>query len=216
MRRGPMSMAPSQMGAFARSSPEQATPNLQFHVQPLSLDRFGEPLHSFGAITISVCNLRPTSRGGVHAASPDPTAPPTIQPNYLSTPEDERVAVESLRLVRRIVARPPLARFSPQESQPGPNVTGDAELLAAARRLSTTIFHPVGTAKMGLASDPHSVSGRAAAGVRRRRPPRRRRLGHAAHHLRQHQLADPDDRREGRADDPRRRSLTTGSGRRPG
>src|SRR5205823_14167288 len=112
-QRGPMSMAPSQMGAFAKSSPEQATPNLQFHVQPLSLDKFGDPLHRFGAITVSVCNLRPTSRGSIHAAGPDAAAAPVIQPNYLSTPEDERVAVDSLRLVRRIVARPPLRRFAP-------------------------------------------------------------------------------------------------------
>jgi len=156
-RRGPMSMAPSQMGAFARSSDDQATPNLQFHVQPLSLDRFGEPLHAFAAITISVANLRPTSRGSVHAAGPDPAAAPVIQPNYLSTPEDERVAVESLRLARRIVAQPPLRRFSPQEHRPGAEVKTDAELLAAARALGTTIFHPVGTAKMGLASDPLAV-----------------------------------------------------------
>lgn len=156
-RRGPMSMAPSQMGAFARSSPDQATPNLQFHVQPLSLDRFGEPLHPFPAITVSVCNLRPTSRGGVHAASPDPAAPPAIQPNYLSTPEDERVAVESLRLVRRIVGRPALKRYDPREMKPGEAVDDDEGLLAAARELGTTIFHPVGTAKMGLASDPMAV-----------------------------------------------------------
>src|SRR5579859_5802 len=156
-RRGPMSMAPSQMGAFARSSADQATPNLQFHVQPLSLDRFGEPLHRFAAITISVANLRPTSRGSIHAAGPHPAAPPVIQPNYLSTPEDERVAVASLRLVRRIVAQPPLRRFSPQEHRPGAAATTDAELLAAARALGTTIFHPVGTAKMGLPSDPLAV-----------------------------------------------------------
>jgi choline dehydrogenase len=156
-RRGPMSMAPSQLGAFARSSDDQATPNLQFHVQPLSLDRFGEPLHDFGAITVSVCNLRPTSRGSVHAAGPDPAAAPVIQPNYLSTPEDERVAVESLRLARRIVAQPPLQRFSPEEHRPGAAATSDADLLAAARTLGTTIFHPVGTAKMGLPSDPLAV-----------------------------------------------------------
>ena len=157
-QKGPMSMAPSQMGAFARSSPDQATPNLQFHVQPLSLDRFGEPLHAFGAVTISVCNLRPASRGSVHAASPDPRAAPLIQPNYLSAAEDERVAVDSLRLVRRIVAQPPLQRFSPREHRPGPGATSDADLVAAARALGTTIFHPAGTAKMGLSSDPMAVT----------------------------------------------------------
>ena len=156
-RRGPMSMAPSQMGAFARSSDDQATANLQFHIQPLSLDRFGEPLHAFAAITISVCNLRPTSRGSVHAVGSDPAEAPAIQPNYLSTPQDERVAVESLRLVRRIVARPPLQRYHPEEHRPGAAATSDADLLAAARALGTTIFHPVGTAKMGLPSDPMAV-----------------------------------------------------------
>lgn len=152
-RRGPMSMAPSQMGAFAKSSPDQSTANLQFHVQPLSLDRFGDPLHPFPAITISVCNLRPTSRGSIHAASADPAAAPLIQPNYLDTAEDARVAVDSMRLVRRIVGRPPLKRYDPQEMKPGFAVDDEAGLLAAARDLGTTIFHPVGTAKMGLASD---------------------------------------------------------------
>jgi len=156
-RRGPMSMAPSQMGAFARSSPDQATANLQFHVQPLSLDRFGDPLHPFPAITISVCNLRPTSRGSIHAAGPDPADAPLIQPNYLATPEDGRVAVDSMRLVRRIVEQAPLKRYHPEEMKPGFDVNDDAGLLAAARELGTTIFHPVGTAKMGLASDPAAV-----------------------------------------------------------
>jgi len=156
-RRGPMTMAPSQMGAFARSSPEHESPNLQFHVQPLSLDRFGEPLHPFDAITISVCNLRPTSRGSVHAVSTDPNAAPAIQPNYLSTIEDERVAVESLRLTRRIVDQAPLRQYHPIEVAPGEAAQGDADILAAARALGTTIFHPVGTAKMGLASDPMAV-----------------------------------------------------------
>ncbi|MCI3132370.1 GMC family oxidoreductase [Phenylobacterium aquaticum] len=156
-RRGPMSMAPSQLGAFARSSPEHATPNVQFHVQPLSLDRFGEPLHAFPAVTISVCNLRPTSRGSIHAASPDADAAPVIQPNYLSTAEDERVAIDSMRLVRRIVAQAPLQKFQPREHRPGDQAQSDAELLTAARELGTTIFHPAGTAKMGLASDPTAV-----------------------------------------------------------
>ncbi|HEY5289808.1 MAG TPA: GMC family oxidoreductase N-terminal domain-containing protein [Caulobacteraceae bacterium] len=157
LRRGPMSMAPSQMGAFARSSPEYETPNLEFHVQPLSLDRFGDPLHRFGAITISVANLRPTSRGAIHAASPDPMVSPTIQPNYLSTPDDERVAADSLRLARRIVARPPLRRFHPEEHRPGASVTSDEGLIEAARELGTTIFHPVGTARMGAADDAMAV-----------------------------------------------------------
>ena len=156
-RRGPMSMAPSQMGAFARSSSDYATPNLQFHVQPLSLDRFGEPLHRTAAITISVCNLRPTSRGSIHAASPDPDAKPSIQPNYLSTAEDERVAVDAMRLVRKIVAQPALARFHPDERRPGAQAVSDDDLLDAARTLGTTIFHPVGAAKMGLAADPLAV-----------------------------------------------------------
>ncbi|HRD28330.1 MAG TPA: GMC family oxidoreductase N-terminal domain-containing protein [Caulobacter sp.] len=157
LRRGPMSMAPSQMGAFAKSSPDQVTANLQFHVQPLSLDRFGDPLHPFPAITISVCNLRPTSRGSIHAGGPGADAPPVIQPNYLDTAEDGRVAVDSMRLVRRIVGQPPLARYGPREMKPGPAVDDDAGLLAAARDLGTTIFHPVGTARMGLDSDPMAV-----------------------------------------------------------
>ena len=112
-RRGPMTMAPSHLGIFARSSPDFATANVEFHVQPLSLERFGEPLHDFPAITLSVCDLRPTSRGSVHAVSPDPRAPPRIQPNYLSTETDRRVAVDAIRLVRRLAAAPALARFRP-------------------------------------------------------------------------------------------------------
>ena len=158
LRRGPLTMAPSQMGAFARSSSAVATPDLQFHVQPLSLDAFGQPLHSFPAITISVCNLRPTSRGSIHAVSPDPHEPPAIQPGYLATPHDERVAVESLRLTRRIVAQPPLQRFAARELKPGSDCVTDDDLLAAARGLATTIFHPVGTARMGRASDPMAVT----------------------------------------------------------
>lgn len=156
-RRGPMTMAPSQMGAFAKSSASYATPNLQFHVQPLSLDKFGEPLHRDGAITISVCNLRPTSRGHVHARSTDPHAKPEIRPNYLSTREDERVAIDSLRLVRRIAAQSPLAQYRASEFRPGREKASDEDLLLAARDLGTTIFHPVGTAKMGAADDPMAV-----------------------------------------------------------
>ncbi|MBI1339810.1 choline dehydrogenase [bacterium] len=156
-RRGPMTMAPSQLGAFARSSDRFATANLEFHVQPLSLDRFGEPLHRFPAITASVCNLRPESRGAVHALGPSPDDPPSIQPNYLATEGDRVVAVDALRLVRRIVAAPPFARYAPQEVAPGPEAVTDAELASAAARIGTTIFHPVGTARMGRADDPMAV-----------------------------------------------------------
>lgn len=156
-RRGPMSMAPSQLGAFAYSSQRHATPNLQFHVQPLSLDKFGDPLHPFPAITVSVCNLRPASRGSIHAASPRALDAPAIQPNYLSADEDCRVAIESLQLVRHIVAQSPLARYAPVEHLPGSTAQSDDALLAAARAIGTTIFHPVGTAKMGLASDRMAV-----------------------------------------------------------
>jgi choline dehydrogenase-like flavoprotein len=157
-RRGPMTMAPSQMGAFAYSSPDQATPNLQFHVQPLSLDAFGGALHREPAMTISVCNLRPTSRGRVHATAPDADAKPSIQPHYLSTPEDETVAVQSLKLVRRIAAAPALQRYGASEFRPGVEKTADEDLLQAARDIATTIFHPVGTAKMGVDGDPLAVT----------------------------------------------------------
>lgn len=156
-RRGPLTMAPSQLGMFARSSDAYATPNLQFHFQPLSLDKWGDGMHPFGAFTASVCNLRPASRGSVSLASRDPTAPPLIAPNYLSEQEDRDVAVASLKLARRIVAQAPLARYHPQEYRPGVEAQTDADLLAAAADLATTIFHPVGTAAMGPASDPNAV-----------------------------------------------------------
>jgi choline dehydrogenase-like flavoprotein len=156
-RRGALTMAPSQLGMFTRSSPAYATPNLQFHFQPLSLDKWGDGLHPFGAFTASVCNLRPTSRGRVGLASADPAAKPLIAPHYLSTDDDRRVAVESLRLARKIAAQAPLARFHPQEFRPGPQAQTDEELLQAAAALATTIFHPVGTAAMGPADDPRAV-----------------------------------------------------------
>jgi choline dehydrogenase-like flavoprotein len=156
-RTGPLTMAPSQLGAFTRTSSDYATPNVQFHVQPLSLDKFGEPLHPFGAFTVSVCNLRPTSSGFVRLASPDPAAPPLIQPHYLSTPEDRRVAAESIRLARKIVAQAALARYRPEEYLPGSGLQSDAELEKAAGDIGSTIFHPVGTAKMGIATDPMAV-----------------------------------------------------------
>jgi choline dehydrogenase-like flavoprotein len=156
-RRGALTMAPSQLGAFTRSSPEYATPNLQFHIQPLSLDKFGDSLHPFPAFTASVANLRPTSRGSIHAASRNANDAPAIAPHYLSTSEDQRVAVDAIRLTRRIVAAPALANLHPVEYRPGAAVQSDAELLRAAGDIGTTIFHPVGTVKMGVESDPYAV-----------------------------------------------------------
>lgn len=148
-RSGPLAMAPSQLGAFVRSGPEQATANLQYHVQPLSLERFGEPLHRFAAFTASVCNLRPASRGRVDIRSADMLAEPLIDPNYLSDPEDLRVAADAIRLTRRIVQAPALAAFDPREYLPGPALQTEAQLHEAAGRIGTTIFHPVGTCRMG-------------------------------------------------------------------
>ena len=156
-RSGPMSMAPSQLGAFTRSRPELQHPNLQYHVQPLSLEAFGEPLHPFPAFTASVCNLNPTSRGTVHVQSPSFEDAPAISPHYLSTEEDRRVAVESLRLTRHIVSQPALAPFLPQEFKPGMQHQDDADLERIAGEIGTTIFHPVGTTKMGHDSDPMAV-----------------------------------------------------------
>jgi choline dehydrogenase len=154
---GPMSMAPSQLGAFARSDPDQASANLEYHVQPLSLERFGEPLHDFPAFTASVCNLRPTSRGHVRLASHDSFVAPKITPNYLSTAEDRRVAAASLALTRKIVSAPALQQFSPKEIKPGLNYRTEEELAHAAGNIGTTIFHPVGTCKMGSINDPMAV-----------------------------------------------------------
>jgi choline dehydrogenase len=150
---GPMSMAPSQLGAFARSSASEQTPNLQYHVQPLSLEKFGDPLHAFPAFTASVCNLRPTSRGHVRIASADPYAPPKISPMYLSTPEDRKVAAEALTLTRKIVAAPALQKYAPEEYKPGA-LPHRGRIGGAAGSIGTTIFHPVGTCKMGRADDP--------------------------------------------------------------
>ena len=154
---GPMSMAPSQLGVFARSGPHEATPNLQYHVQPLSLDKFGDPLHGFPAFTASVCNLRPTARGHVRIASNDSYAPPKITPNYLSTNEDRRTAAAALALTRRIVSAPSLAKYQPQEFKPGPLYQTEEELAEAAGLIGTTIFHPVGTCRMGKRNDPLAV-----------------------------------------------------------
>jgi len=154
-RRGPLSMAPSQLGAFTRSDPARETPNLQYHVQPLSLDKFGDPLHAFPAITASVCNLRPESRGSIHIRSADFRDAPLIKPGYLSAPGDRQVAAQAIRLTRRICAAPALARFKPEEYKPGAAIDGDEALAQAAGDIGTTIFHPVGTCKMG--GDPQAV-----------------------------------------------------------
>ncbi len=157
MQSGPMAMAPSQLGAFAKSNEDEPTPNLQYHVQPLSLDKFGSPLHRFPAFTASVCNLRPTSRGSVRVVSPDPSAAPKIAPNYLTTDEDRRVAAESIRVTRRIVSQPAMSRYAPDEFLPGAQFQSDEDLALAAGNIGTTIFHPVGTCKMGPAVDPNAV-----------------------------------------------------------
>jgi choline dehydrogenase len=152
---GPLTMPPSQLGAFAKSDAAQKSPDIEWHVQPLSLEKFGEPLHPFPAVTPSVCNLRPTSRGHVRIKSGDPMAAPEIRLNYLSTPEDRAVAARSMRITRRIMAAGALAKYSPEEWRPGPAAQSDAELVKAAGDLGTTIFHPVGTCRMGR--DPLAV-----------------------------------------------------------
>jgi choline dehydrogenase len=157
-RRGPLTMAPSQLGLFTRSDPSRERANIQFHVQPLSLDRFGEPLHTFAAFTASVCNVQPTSRGHIRLETANPVDPPAIAPHYLTTDEDRRIAADSLRVARRVVAQPALAKYHPVEFLPGPSVgDDDASLIKAAGDIGTTIFHPIGTAKMGLPSDPLAV-----------------------------------------------------------
>jgi choline dehydrogenase-like flavoprotein len=158
-RRGPLTMSPSQLGVFTRSDSTLDRPNIQYHVQPLSLDKFGEPLHPFPAFTASVANLRPTSRGELTLKSADPAAAPSIKPNYLATPEDRRVAADSIRITRRIVSQPALAKYKPEEYLPGAQIRDDDEaaLERAAGDIGTTIFHPVGTARMGRDDDPRAV-----------------------------------------------------------
>lgn len=157
MQSGPLSMSPSQLGAFGKtsSSPERA--NVEYHVQPLSLDRFGEPLHAFPAFTASVCDLQPTSRGHIHIVNPHPDSAPRIVPQYLSTPRDQRIAVEAIELTRRIVAQPAMAAYRPQEFMPGPDAQSTEQLLEAAGRIGTTIFHPVSTCRMGPDGDRQAV-----------------------------------------------------------
>ncbi len=156
-RTGPLTMAPSQLGAFARTREGLERPDVEYHVQPLSLDRFGEPLHRFPAFTASVCDLRPSSRGSAHIDSPDLSKAPRISPQYLSTERDRQVAAEALRLTRRIVGQSALARYRPTEFLPGPQAQTEEELVEAAGRIGTTIFHPVGTARMGASNDDGAV-----------------------------------------------------------
>ena len=156
-RTGPLTMAPSQLGAFAKSDPTQESANIEYHVQPLSLDKFGDPPHPFPAFTASVCNLRPESRGYVRIANADPHTHPLIQPNYLSTEQDRKVAVDAMRLTRKISAAAALAKYRPEEFVPGAAMQSDAEMAKAAGNVGTTIFHPVGTCKMGPASDANAV-----------------------------------------------------------
>ena len=156
-RSGPMSMAPSQLGAFTKSDAAREWANIQYHVQPLSLDAFGEPLHKFPAITASVCNLNPSSRGSVTLKSPDFKVPPAIAPNYLSTEEDRKVAADSLRVTRRIMSQPAMAVFEPEEFKPGVQYQSDEELAKLAGDIASTIFHPVGTTRMGREDDPMAV-----------------------------------------------------------
>lgn len=158
LQRGPLTMAPSQLGIFTRSRPDVERADIEFHIQPLSLEKFGDPLHRFPAITVSACNLRPTSRGTVRLRSADPAAKPVIAPGYLSTDEDRQVAADAIRVTRRLMAQPAMAPFRPEEYLPGPSVgDDDASLARAAGDIGTTIFHPVGTARMGLPSDPMAV-----------------------------------------------------------
>ena len=155
---GPLTMAPSQLGIFTMSSSDHERANIEFHVQPLSLDKFGQPLHRFPAVTVSACNLRPTSRGTIRLRSADPADKPLIAPNYLSTQEDRRVAADAIRITRRLMKQPALEPYRPEEYLPGPSVGDDeASLAKAAGDIGTTIFHPIGTAKMGLPSDPMAV-----------------------------------------------------------
>jgi choline dehydrogenase len=156
-RTGPLTMAPSQLGGFTKSDPMRTTANIEYHVQPLSLDKFGDPLHAFPAFTASVCNLRPTSRGHVRIKSADPGTHPAIMPNYLSTDEDRAVAADALRLTRKIAAQPALAKYAPDEFMPGTEYQTGEALAMAASNIGTTIFHPVGTCKMSPSSDPMAV-----------------------------------------------------------
>ena len=200
-------MAPSQFGMFTKSGPDRETPDLEYHVQPLSTDRLGDPLHRFSAITVSVCNLRPTSVGHVHATTPGPRSSPRFASNYLSTEEDRRVAVTSIRQARQIMTAQALERYAPEEWLPGPGFQTDDALAAKAGDIATTIFHPVGTCRMG--TDERAVVDCCPEGARHGGAAHRRRLGHAAHRFGQYRFSSRHDRRaRGRSD--RGKGLKTG------
>ena len=202
-RRGPLTMAPSQLGIFTRSDPRRERANIQFHVQPLSLDKFGDPLHRFPAITVSACNLQPTSRGTVRIRSAKPDEAPSIAPNYLSTDDDRQVAADAIRTTRRLMKQKRLERYHPQEYLPGPTVgDDDASLAKAAGDIGTTIFHPGRDREDGHGERPDGRGRRAAALLRHRGIARRRCIGDADDYVWQHQYADGDDRGERRRDDP--------------
>ena len=197
-RRGPMTMAPSQLGAFVKSDAARETPNLQYHIQPLTLPKFGEPLDPFPAFTASVANIRPTSRGSVRIMSPNPAAHPEIRPNYLSTAEDRHVAAEAIRVTRNIVSMPALARYRPRGVQAWPGVPERGGAGQGGRR---HLHHHLPSRRHRQDGQRRDGSGRSPpARARPRWPQGRRRLRHAHHHLRQHQRTDPDDRREGGGD----------------
>ncbi len=206
-RRGPLTMAPSQLGLFTRSDSDQERANLQYHVQPLSLDKFGEPLHKFPAFTASVCNVRPTSRGAVRLRSANPSDPPAIKPNYLSTDEDRRIAARAIRLTRRIAAQPALAPFHPDEYLPGPAARDDDEAVSDQGRGRHRHHHfSSGRHRENGACERSDDGGRRTASrLRPRTAARHRCLGHAEHHVRQHQCADHDDRGKRRRHAARRR-----------
>jgi choline dehydrogenase len=149
-KRGPLTMAPSQLGLFTRSDPAMETPDLEYHVQPLSTDKLGDPLHPFPAITASVCNLRPQSRGSIHIQGGDFRQQPAIKPNYLSEVADQRIAADSIKLTRRLMATKAVAKYAPEEFLPGTQFQSEEELAREAGNIATTIFHPVGTCKMGV------------------------------------------------------------------
>ncbi len=199
-RTGPMAMAPSQLGIFARSSDAFDTPNIEYHVQPLSLGKFGDRWTIFSGLTVSVCNLRPESTGSVHITAPDPRTAPAIAPRYLTTEGDRQVAIDSLRHARRLMATARMAEFAPEEHKPGAHLQSDADLAQAAGEVGTTIFHPVGTTRMG--SDPMAVVDAQLRVPRAVGPAHRRCRGDARDRVGQHPCTGHDDRGQGGGDDP--------------